>query len=93
MERARLTRTLAGIKEAEGNIAEAAEVLQEVAVETFGSMDKREKAEFLLEQVSNGVCTCLSIHDYVLPRGFFVVFIGAPYECPRRLGAHCHPRE
>lgn len=51
VERARLTRTLAGIREAEGKIAEAAEVLQEVAVETFGSMDKREKAEFLLEQV------------------------------------------
>lgn len=54
VERARLTRTLAGIREAEGKIAEAAEVLQEVAVETFGSMDKREKAEFLLEQVRAG---------------------------------------
>jgi 26S proteasome regulatory subunit N5 len=32
-------------------VAEAAEILQEIAVETFGSMEKREKAEFLLEQV------------------------------------------
>lgn len=32
IERARLTRKLAQLKEAEGNIAEAADVLQEVAV-------------------------------------------------------------
>lgn len=32
IERARLTRKLAAMKEAEGNIAEAADILQEVAV-------------------------------------------------------------
>jgi len=32
IERARLTRRLAAMKEAEGNIAEAADTLQEVAV-------------------------------------------------------------
>jgi len=32
IERARLTQRLAGIKEAEGNIGEAADILQEVAV-------------------------------------------------------------
>jgi 26S proteasome regulatory subunit N5 len=32
IERARLTRKLAAIREAEGNISEAAEILQEVAV-------------------------------------------------------------
>lgn len=32
IERARLTRRLAAIKEAEGNISEAADILQEVAV-------------------------------------------------------------
>ena len=51
VERARLTLMLAKMKEAEGNVAEASEVLQEITIETFGSMEKREKAEFLLEQV------------------------------------------
>jgi len=51
VERARLTKQLAGIREGEGKVGEASEILQEVAVETFGSMEKREKADFLLEQV------------------------------------------
>eukprot|EP00741_Cyanophora_paradoxa_P021300 tig00021348_g20560.t1 len=50
-ERARLTKVLAKIREDEGKIGEAAEILQEVQVETFGSMEKREKVDFLLEQV------------------------------------------
>jgi 26S proteasome regulatory subunit N5 len=50
-ERARLTRTLAKIKEDEGKISDAARVLQELQVETFGSMEKNEKIDFLLEQV------------------------------------------
>jgi hypothetical protein len=37
IERARLTRKLAQLKEREGNIAEAADVLQEVAVVTLFS--------------------------------------------------------
>lgn len=51
VERARLTKQLAGIQEAEGRIAEASETLQEIAVETFGSMERGEKADFLLEQI------------------------------------------
>lgn len=51
VERARLTRQLAASLEADGKVAEASEVLQEVAVETFSSMETREKADFLLEQV------------------------------------------
>ena len=43
--------TYSKIKEAEGKTAEASDILQEIAIETFGSMEKREKAEFLLEQV------------------------------------------
>jgi len=50
-ERARLTRALAIIKEEDGEISEAAEVLQEVHVETYGSLSKREKVEFILEQI------------------------------------------
>ncbi|KAI8816241.1 uncharacterized protein EV422DRAFT_299764 [Fimicolochytrium jonesii] len=51
VERARVTRTLAEIKEKEGKIVEAADILQELQVETFGSMDKREKTDFILEQM------------------------------------------
>ncbi|KAI3646297.1 hypothetical protein MP228_009225 [Amoeboaphelidium protococcarum] len=51
IERARLTRTLATIKEQEGNVNEAADILQALQVETFGSMEKREKTDFILEQM------------------------------------------
>jgi 26S proteasome regulatory subunit N5 len=51
VERARVTHTLAKIKESEGKINEAADILHELQVETFGSMEKREKTEFLLEQM------------------------------------------
>jgi len=61
IERARLTRRLASIREAEGNVAEAAEILQEVAVETFGAMAKTEKIAFILEQVR----LCLDKQDFM----------------------------
>lgn len=32
-------------------ISEAADILQEIAVETIGAMDLKEKSDFLLEQV------------------------------------------
>mmetsp|Transcript_22266 Transcript_22266/g.39999 ORF Transcript_22266/g.39999 Transcript_22266/m.39999 type:complete len:475 (-) Transcript_22266:233-1657(-) len=50
-ERARLTRTMAILKESAGDISAAADVLQEVHVETYGSISKREKIEFILEQM------------------------------------------
>jgi len=50
-ERARLTRALAIIKEEEDKIGEASDILQEVHVETYGSLAKREKVEFILEQM------------------------------------------
>ncbi|KAL1929511.1 hypothetical protein VTP01DRAFT_1649 [Rhizomucor pusillus] len=61
VERARVTRLLAQIKEDEGKINEAADILQELQVETFGSMEKREKTDFILEQMR----LCLAKHDYV----------------------------
>ena len=60
-ERARLTMKLAKIKEDDGNISEAATILQELQVETFGSMDKKEKIEFILEQMR----LCLAKKDYI----------------------------
>uniref|UniRef100_A0A2P2LED0 26S proteasome non-ATPase regulatory subunit 12 homolog A n=1 Tax=Rhizophora mucronata TaxID=61149 RepID=A0A2P2LED0_RHIMU len=61
IERARLIKKLAKIKEEQGLIAEAAELMQEVAVETFGAMAKTEKIAFILEQVR----LCLDRQDYV----------------------------
>ncbi|KAG0002628.1 26S proteasome non-ATPase regulatory subunit 12 [Modicella reniformis] len=61
VERARVTRILAKIKEEEGNVNEAAEIMQDLQVETFGSMEKREKTDFILEQIR----LCLCKRDYV----------------------------
>ncbi|PNW73457.1 hypothetical protein CHLRE_14g632775v5 [Chlamydomonas reinhardtii] len=61
IERARLTKRLAAIKEAEGAVDEAADILQEVPVETFGAMAKTEKIAFILEQVR----LCLDKKDFV----------------------------
>lgn len=60
-ERARLTRALAIIKEQNGDLAAAADVLQEVHVETYGSLSKKEKVEFILEQMR----LTLAKKDYV----------------------------
>ncbi|KAL0491773.1 26S proteasome subunit Rpn5 [Acrasis kona] len=51
VERARLIKVLADMKEKEGNIAEAADLLQDVQVETIGSMEAPEKIDFILEQM------------------------------------------
>jgi len=51
LERARLTRRLADIKEKNGEKQDACDTLNEVQVETYGSMERREKAEFVLEQM------------------------------------------
>lgn len=61
VERARLTHKLAKLKEAEGNIDEAANIIQELQVETYGSMEKREKVELILEQMR----LCLAKKDYI----------------------------
>ncbi|KAG0492779.1 hypothetical protein HPP92_006177 [Vanilla planifolia] len=61
IERARLVKKLAKIKEEQGLIAEAADLMQEIAVETFGAMAKTEKIAFILEQVR----LCLDREDYV----------------------------
>lgn len=61
IERARLTRQLARMREAEGAVQDAAEILQEVAVETFGAMAKTEKIAYILEQVR----LCLDRKDFV----------------------------
>jgi 26S proteasome regulatory subunit N5 len=49
--RARVTRMLSKIKEDKGDEAAASELLQDLQVETFGSMERREKTDFILEQM------------------------------------------
>ena len=61
MERARLTRTLVGIKEDQGKVDEACNLLQEVQVETIGTMSKREKTAYILDQMR----LCLAKGDVV----------------------------
>ncbi|CRG99039.1 26S proteasome regulatory subunit p55, putative [Plasmodium relictum] len=51
VERSEIIRILSKIKEDDGNVEEAANILQEVQVETFISMNKREKTEYILEQM------------------------------------------
>lgn len=61
VERARLTHILSQIKEADGEITEAANILQELQVETYGSMERREKVELILEQMR----LCLAKKDFI----------------------------
>lgn len=61
LESARLTKMLSRVKEAQGmctawlvipgDIKEAAAILHELQIETYGSMDQKEKADYLLDQV------------------------------------------
>jgi 26S proteasome regulatory subunit N5 len=61
IERARLTKILADIKEADGDILGAANIMEALQIETYGTMDKREKVEFILEQMR----LCLAKQDLV----------------------------
>lgn len=51
VEYARCCLLLVKHKEDDGMIEQAATILQEVQVETYGSMDRREKLEFILYQM------------------------------------------
>lgn len=46
-----MTRQLATIREAAGEHSTANTLMQDLQVETFGSMDRREKIDFILEQM------------------------------------------
>ena len=52
VERARVTRIFSDMKKGQGDLNAAANILCELQVETFGSMERREKTEFILEQVA-----------------------------------------
>ncbi|KNC53157.1 proteasome 26S subunit [Thecamonas trahens ATCC 50062] len=61
VQRARLTRRRALAKEAAGELKEAAKELQDVQIETLGSMEKEEKLDFILEQMR----LCLGAGDWL----------------------------
>lgn len=46
-----MTRLLSAHKESNGDITSASDLLQDLQVETFASMERREKLEFILEQM------------------------------------------
>lgn len=50
-EHAKITRQLAAIKEENGDIDAAASLMLDVFVETYGSLSKFEKVDFILEQI------------------------------------------
>ena len=60
-ERARLTKILADHKEANGQLEEAVKLMIELQVETYNTMDRREKVNFILEQMR----FCLDNNDYI----------------------------
>ena len=60
VERARVTRILSNIKKEQGDLKSATETLCELQVETFGSMERREKTEFILAQVA----LCIESEDW-----------------------------
>ena len=47
-----MTRILSDMKKSQGDLNSAADILCELQVETFGSMERREKTDFILEQVA-----------------------------------------
>jgi len=70
-------------RENEGNITEAAELMQEVQVETYGSMDKEEKVDYILEQVRLVVCASHNTHLHItreLHRDW-TIFLPFGHEC------------
>lgn len=59
-ERARLTRRLSNMKEAKGELKLACKLMQELQVETYNTMERKEKTDYILEQMR----LCLATSDY-----------------------------
>ncbi|KAL8351266.1 hypothetical protein RB598_006173 [Gaeumannomyces tritici] len=60
VERARVTKILSDIKKEQGDLKAATDILCELQVETFGSMERREKTQFILDQVA----LCIETGDW-----------------------------
>lgn len=68
VEKARVTRDLCHIKKDQGNLKDACEILCELQVETYGSMELSEKIEFILEQMELCILTSDFSQGTVLSR-------------------------
>ncbi|KAI9833297.1 MAG: hypothetical protein M1819_003692 [Sarea resinae] len=94
VERARITRILSDMKYKQGDKKAAADVLCELQVETFGSMGRREKTEFILQQVA----LCIENEDWtqagILSRKISTKFFGRkPKKSPEQLEKDQKERE
>ena len=94
VERARVTKVLSDIKKEQGDIKAARDILCELQVETFGSMERREKTEFILEQVS----LCIESDDWtqagILSRKISTKYLSRkPKKTPEQLEKERKERE
>ena len=94
VERARVTRILSNMKKSQGDLNAAADILCELQVETFGSMERREKTEFILEQVA----LCIEKGDWtqagILSRKVSTkYFARKPKQTPEQIEAERKERE
>lgn len=94
VERARVTKILSDIKKQQGDLKAAADILCELQVETFGSMDRREKTEFILAQVA----LCIENDDWtqagILSRKISTRFLARkPKKTPEQLEKEKKARE
>ena len=85
---------LSDLKKSRGNLNEAADILCELQVETFGSMARREKTEFILQQVE----LCIEKGDFtqasILSRKVGTKFFARkPQRTPEQLEADRKARE
>jgi 26S proteasome regulatory subunit N5 len=81
IDRARLTKRLARILEGDNKVKEAADAMQEVAVETFGAMHRSEKIAYVLEQMR----LCMDKGDFIRAQILSrkVRLLAARASCPR----------
>ncbi|KAK7752533.1 proteasome regulatory particle subunit [Diatrype stigma] len=94
VERARVTRVLSDIKKQQGDLKAAQETLCELQVETFGSMNRREKTEFILAQVA----LCIENGDWaqagILSRKISTKYLSRkPKKTPEQLEKELKDRE
>lgn len=94
VERARVTKILSDIKKEQGDLKAATEILCELQVETFGSMDRREKTEFILAQVA----LCIESNDWtqagILSRKISTKYLARkPKKTPEQLEKEKKERE
>ncbi|KHN78922.1 26S proteasome non-ATPase regulatory subunit 12 [Toxocara canis] len=85
VERARLTSLLAKKLESAGRVEEATTILLELQVETYGSMDMKEKVEFLLEQMRLCVLRKDFIRESILAKKISVRFFEDQSEAVQQL--------